>query len=405
MGDHDRSTAPADSAHAARPPRPRGEEREQDRRQSQSRARRDARGGRPLLGARWDEVCDAADVRRTAAAERRGACDRMAGAGVAAGASRPAPLRSGRAEAVASCEAPPAGGYARDRHALPGRRSRRAAARPVAAAAGRRQCRRGRTGGAAAVAGVRRRGRRGAVRLAATAGCGRRAARSRRSRTASARRGGGAAAAGAGDARRPAGSRPARPARGCGHGGASTGRKPSGSTIALLLRRDADAEVHVRRRHSGVDARPDRARPCRPRPSGRVSTAIAPRCVSSRRARRGVSIVTTMPFAGTVPAKRTTPATGASTERPQRPPMSTPRCWPACVRDRRAEARRAGARPAARPRPAGAARGTIRHEQPDRNEPPHQRQSIPPLLSELTNSQSTVASGVRCCQFAYSEPR
>jgi hypothetical protein len=43
----------------------------------------------------------------------------------------------------------------------------------------------------------------------------------------------------------------------------------------------------------------------------------------------GVSIVIVLPLVGTVPAKLTTPAAGATTWEPSAAPMSMPRCCPA----------------------------------------------------------------------------
>src|SRR5258707_15741363 len=57
------------------------------------------------------------------------------------------------------------------------------------------------------------------------------------------------------------------------------------------------------------------------------ATAIEPRCVSVTERPSGVSIVTDAPLDGTVPAKLTTPAAGATTVAPGGEPTSMPRCW------------------------------------------------------------------------------
>ena len=59
------------------------------------------------------------------------------------------------------------------------------------------------------------------------------------------------------------------------------------------------------------------------------ATPIEPRCVSVTEYPSAVSIVTDLPLVGTVPAKLTVPAAGASTAVPVSEPMSMPRCCPA----------------------------------------------------------------------------
>jgi hypothetical protein len=59
------------------------------------------------------------------------------------------------------------------------------------------------------------------------------------------------------------------------------------------------------------------------------ATLIEPRCVSVTEYPSGVSMVTLFPEDGTVPAKLTVPAAGASTGEPSEPPRSIPRCCPA----------------------------------------------------------------------------
>ncbi len=57
--------------------------------------------------------------------------------------------------------------------------------------------------------------------------------------------------------------------------------------------------------------------------------AAEPSWTSVTESPSAVSIVTVMPFFGTVPEKDTVPPAGARTGAPALPPMSTPRCWPA----------------------------------------------------------------------------
>src|SRR5262249_27423708 len=69
-----------------------------------------------------------------------------------------------------------------------------------------------------------------------------------------------------------------------------------------------------------------------PSPSATVApfvTAIDPSWVSVTDQPSGVRIVTDFPLPGTVPAKVTAPAAGASIVSPVAPPTSMPRCWPA----------------------------------------------------------------------------
>jgi hypothetical protein len=69
-----------------------------------------------------------------------------------------------------------------------------------------------------------------------------------------------------------------------------------------------------------------------PSPSATVApfvTAIEPRCVSVTDQPSAVSIVTHLPFVGTLPAKETTPVAGARTTAPGVPATSIPRCWSA----------------------------------------------------------------------------
>ena len=59
------------------------------------------------------------------------------------------------------------------------------------------------------------------------------------------------------------------------------------------------------------------------------TTPIEASCVSVTDQPSAVSIVTDLPFDGTVPAKETTPAAGARTTAPAPAPTSMSRCWPA----------------------------------------------------------------------------
>ena len=59
------------------------------------------------------------------------------------------------------------------------------------------------------------------------------------------------------------------------------------------------------------------------------ATENEPRCVSVTAYPSAVVIVRLLPEAGTVPAKVTVPAAGATTAAPASAPRSTPRCWPA----------------------------------------------------------------------------
>ena len=99
--------------------------------------------------------------------------------------------------------------------------------------------------------------------------------------------------------------------------------------VALRIARDAHAEVDVR-----IGAGP--ATPLGPtvpttdasRHGAPRATPIEPSWTSVTVYPTDVSIDTVFPPVGTVPAKDTTPPTGASTGLPLGAPMSTPRCWP-----------------------------------------------------------------------------
>ncbi|HUK44017.1 MAG TPA: hypothetical protein VLV28_01860 [Gaiellaceae bacterium] len=60
-----------------------------------------------------------------------------------------------------------------------------------------------------------------------------------------------------------------------------------------------------------------------------MATAIDPSWVRVTDQPSAVRMVTDFPLPGTVPAKVTTPGTGAATTSPEAPPTSIPRCWPA----------------------------------------------------------------------------
>src|SRR5579862_6962635 len=59
------------------------------------------------------------------------------------------------------------------------------------------------------------------------------------------------------------------------------------------------------------------------------ATVIEPRCVRLTARPAGVTIVTDLPFVGTVPANVTDPTAGATTGAPEAAPIAMPRCSPA----------------------------------------------------------------------------
>ncbi len=66
-------------------------------------------------------------------------------------------------------------------------------------------------------------------------------------------------------------------------------------------------------------------------------TVMEPRWVSVTDQPSTVSIVTHLPFVGTVPANETTPVAGARTAAPSAPATSIPRCWPAALGNSRSK--------------------------------------------------------------------
>ena len=99
--------------------------------------------------------------------------------------------------------------------------------------------------------------------------------------------------------------------------------------VALLLRRQAHAEVDIRLRQLGIAARPDRRRPRAP--SRRRALGDGDRAEMGERDRVSVRRLDRDALARrrTEPANVDRPAAGASTVEPAAPPTSMPRCCPA----------------------------------------------------------------------------